>query len=133
MKVKLLRYYIHEKTKYYNYGDDDITIRHSICDGLSDWEEIDDDKLPNLQLFVSNFNSVKNGKYKYLLALESDITAKFAIDKQIADEKKKNEEFIATQAKYKEEREKKKLVALARKAEKDKKKLKELQEKYGDV
>jgi hypothetical protein len=128
MKVKLIIANTQSETVYFNYGDDCSDVTRVLVEDHSPWEEVDD--LHELELFVRDFNNIKNKpNFAFLIVCDEQISAQSAI-KVI---RKKREDYIRKQKEAEEKRkeliEKKKQEAKLKKLAKTKEEKRKLFEK----
>ena len=131
MLCKLIKFHSTDLSGYANETFEDIIIH--ICDGISDWEEIDEKEYYRIKqwIYYYNLEHRKNNEW-YLLVEKPPITLKFCLKEQIEYEKRKMEKEKKREEEYKKQRELEKLNRLKKKAEREKKKLEELKKKYGE-
>ena len=130
MLVKLIKFHSTDLSDYANETFEDILIH--ICDGISDWEEIDKNQFWTIERFIDDYNSANKNKERYLLVQKPQTTLKFCIDEQLKKEQEKIKKRKEDKEEYKKKRELEKTKQLKKKEEREKKKLEELKKKYGE-
>ena len=132
MKVRLLQ--IITENNSINFGNDDDYCDYSdltkyLTSEVSPWEEVSDDDLYQLRMFLKDQNReyIKNGYFYILITEDQPTTCQMLIKEMIDKQDKLKKEYEARQAILKQKAEQTAKLRAAKKLENDLKRLEKLQ------